>query len=223
MHHSRATERHGALPLLATRAGDIELRIPNLRKGSFFPSILEPCRWIDQALDRSRWRPSLTVSPTVPSTSSPRWCRLRVSKFEESGSLRRAPRDSRRLPHPPPRRCAPRRPRDQIKPSISPPAPNDHVGHDSQGARRGLPVELERMERQRHHGWRRLDLVQLLHQGHLQGVRCVLLPLRFELAEDHGLCEWLGDVRLGLIASDNEEGMGHFGPSPPCRVRNLVV
>ena len=39
--------------LLATRAGDIELRIPNLRKGSFFPSILEPCRRIDQAVYRS--------------------------------------------------------------------------------------------------------------------------------------------------------------------------
>lgn len=37
----------------ATRAGDIELRIPDLRKGSFFPSILEPCRGIDQTLYRS--------------------------------------------------------------------------------------------------------------------------------------------------------------------------
>jgi transposase-like protein len=35
---------------LATQAGDVELRIPKLRKGSFFPSILEPRRRIDQAL-----------------------------------------------------------------------------------------------------------------------------------------------------------------------------
>ncbi len=35
---------------MATQAGDIELRIPKLRKGSFFPSILEPRRRIDQAL-----------------------------------------------------------------------------------------------------------------------------------------------------------------------------
>jgi transposase-like protein len=35
---------------LATQAGDIELKIPKLRKGSFFPSILEPRRRIDQAL-----------------------------------------------------------------------------------------------------------------------------------------------------------------------------
>ena len=34
----RVTERNGARPrLLATKAGDIELRIPKLRKGSFFP------------------------------------------------------------------------------------------------------------------------------------------------------------------------------------------
>ena len=45
------TDRNGSRPrLLATQAGDIELRIPKLRKGSFFPSILEPRRRIDQAL-----------------------------------------------------------------------------------------------------------------------------------------------------------------------------
>lgn len=48
---SRTTERNGARPrLLATKAGDVRLRIPKLRKGSFFPSILEPRRRIDQAL-----------------------------------------------------------------------------------------------------------------------------------------------------------------------------
>ena len=35
---------------MTTQAGDIGLRIPKLRKGSFFPSILEPRRRIDQAL-----------------------------------------------------------------------------------------------------------------------------------------------------------------------------
>jgi len=49
--NTRVTERNGSRPrLVATQAGDIELRIPNLRKGSFFPSILEPRRRIDQAL-----------------------------------------------------------------------------------------------------------------------------------------------------------------------------
>ena len=48
---TRITDRNGSRPrLVATQAGDIELRIPKLRKGSFFPSILEPRRRIDQAL-----------------------------------------------------------------------------------------------------------------------------------------------------------------------------
>jgi transposase-like protein len=47
----RVTERNGTRPkLLATKAGDVQVRIPKLRKGSFFPSILEPRRRIDQAL-----------------------------------------------------------------------------------------------------------------------------------------------------------------------------
>jgi transposase-like protein len=48
---TRTTERNGARDrLLATQAGDVELRIPKLRKGSYFPVILEPRRRIDQAL-----------------------------------------------------------------------------------------------------------------------------------------------------------------------------
>jgi DNA-binding transcriptional ArsR family regulator len=48
---SRTNERKGSRPrMLATKAGDIDLRIPKLRKGSFFPLILEPRRRIDQAL-----------------------------------------------------------------------------------------------------------------------------------------------------------------------------
>ncbi len=47
----RTNERNGHRPrLLATRAGDIELGIPKLRRGSFFPSILEHRRRIDRAL-----------------------------------------------------------------------------------------------------------------------------------------------------------------------------
>lgn len=47
----RITERNGTRPkTLATVAGDLNLGIPKLRKGSFFPSILEPRRRIDQAL-----------------------------------------------------------------------------------------------------------------------------------------------------------------------------
>ena len=48
---NRATERNGHRPrLLATQAGDLELKIPKLRKGSFLPSVLEPRRRIDRAL-----------------------------------------------------------------------------------------------------------------------------------------------------------------------------
>src|SRR4051794_37949413 len=48
---SRTTERNGHRPrLLTTKAGDVRLAIPKLRTGSFFPSVLEPRRRIDQAL-----------------------------------------------------------------------------------------------------------------------------------------------------------------------------
>lgn len=48
---SRTNERNGSRPrMLATKAGDIDLRIPKLRKGSFFPLTLKPRRRIDQAL-----------------------------------------------------------------------------------------------------------------------------------------------------------------------------
>ena len=48
---SRTTERNGTRPrLLTTHAGDIQLAVPKLRAGAFFPSILSPRRRIDQAL-----------------------------------------------------------------------------------------------------------------------------------------------------------------------------
>ena len=48
---SRLNERNGTRPrVLSTKAGDVELRLPKLRKGSHFPTILEPRRRIDQAL-----------------------------------------------------------------------------------------------------------------------------------------------------------------------------
>ena len=48
---TRVTDRNGSRPrLLRTKAGDVALSIPKLRTGSFFPSILQPRRRIDQAL-----------------------------------------------------------------------------------------------------------------------------------------------------------------------------
>jgi transposase-like protein len=47
----RVTRRNGSRPkVLDTRAGTVELAIPKLREGSFFPSLLEPRRRVDQAL-----------------------------------------------------------------------------------------------------------------------------------------------------------------------------
>jgi putative transposase len=48
---TRTNERNGHRQrMLATQAGDIELKIPKLSHGSFFPSLLAPRRRIDQAL-----------------------------------------------------------------------------------------------------------------------------------------------------------------------------
>jgi putative transposase len=48
---TRTAQRNGTRErLLSTKAGDIDLRIPKLRQGSFFPSILERRRRIDRAL-----------------------------------------------------------------------------------------------------------------------------------------------------------------------------
>jgi transposase-like protein len=48
---TRTAHRNGTRArLLSTKAGDVELRIPKLREGSFFPALLEPRRRIDRAL-----------------------------------------------------------------------------------------------------------------------------------------------------------------------------
>jgi transposase-like protein len=47
----RTTHRNGSRSrVLSTKTGDVELRIPKLRSGSFFPALLEPRRRIDRAL-----------------------------------------------------------------------------------------------------------------------------------------------------------------------------
>jgi putative transposase len=47
----RTAHRNGTRArLLSTKAGDVELKIPKLREGSFFPALLEPRRRIDRAL-----------------------------------------------------------------------------------------------------------------------------------------------------------------------------
>ena len=48
---TRTTRRNGSRPRkVSSKAGDLLLKIPKIRKGSFFPSILERRRRIDEAL-----------------------------------------------------------------------------------------------------------------------------------------------------------------------------
>lgn len=62
---TRTNQRNGARQrVLSTPAGDIELRIPKVRVGSFFPSLLEPRRRVDQAL----WAVIMTAYITGTST-----------------------------------------------------------------------------------------------------------------------------------------------------------
>ena len=50
---TRTNQRNGhRARLLSTKAGDVELAIPKMRRGSFFPSVLERRRRIDRALYR---------------------------------------------------------------------------------------------------------------------------------------------------------------------------
>jgi putative transposase len=62
---SRLAQRNGHRPkLVSTPAGDIEVGIPKLRTGSFFPELLEPRRRIDKAL----WAVIMTAYITGTST-----------------------------------------------------------------------------------------------------------------------------------------------------------
>lgn len=62
---ARLVQRNGHRPkLVSTPAGDIEVGIPKLRKGSFFPELLEPRRRIDRAL----WAVIMTAYITGTST-----------------------------------------------------------------------------------------------------------------------------------------------------------
>jgi putative transposase len=61
----RSNQRNGSRSrLLSTPAGDVELRIPKVRVGSFFPSLLEPRRRVDKAL----WGVIMTAYTTGTST-----------------------------------------------------------------------------------------------------------------------------------------------------------
>lgn len=62
---TRTNQRNGHRPkLLSTPAGDLDIQIPKLRSGSFFPELLEPRRRIDKAL----WAVIMTAYITGTST-----------------------------------------------------------------------------------------------------------------------------------------------------------
>lgn len=62
---TRTNRRNGARSrVLSTPAGDVELRIPKVREGAFFPSLLEPRRRVDRAL----WAVIMTAYVTGTST-----------------------------------------------------------------------------------------------------------------------------------------------------------
>jgi putative transposase len=62
---TRTAQRNGARDrLVSTPAGDIEVKIPKLRQGSFFPTLLEPRRRVDRAL----WAVIMTAYVTGTST-----------------------------------------------------------------------------------------------------------------------------------------------------------
>lgn len=62
---TRTNRRNGTRSrVLSTPAGDVELQIPKVRSGSFFPSLLEPRRRVDRAL----WAVIMTAYVTGTST-----------------------------------------------------------------------------------------------------------------------------------------------------------
>lgn len=80
---TRTNQRNGTRSkLLATKAGDVELAIPKLRHGSFFPSILERRRRIDRALFAVVMEAYMCMAfrPARSMTWSRRWLRRRGSR-----------------------------------------------------------------------------------------------------------------------------------------------
>ena len=97
----RLTHRNGyrARPW-ATRAGEIELAIPKLRRGSYFPSFLEPRRRSEQALVGGR--AGGVRRRRLDAEGRPGGRVARAADLEERGlaDLRRPGRAGRRVPQP---------------------------------------------------------------------------------------------------------------------------
>src|SRR5271165_1416009 len=87
-----------------TRAGAVELRIPKLRRGSYFPCFLEPRRMAEKAL-AAVIPGGLCPGRLDPLRRRPRQGHGRLGRVEEPGqpAVRRDRREGQRLP------CAPAR------------------------------------------------------------------------------------------------------------------
>ena len=101
---TRTNRRNGARSrVLSTPAGDVELRVPKVREGAFFPSLLEPRRRVDRAL----WAVIMTAyvtgtSPVRSTTWSGRSVSSRDLQVHCLQDLRTARRRGGRLPRPHP-------------------------------------------------------------------------------------------------------------------------
>ena len=74
-----------------TRAGTVELRIPKLRKGSYFPGFLEPRRMAEKALTAVIQEASIQEYRRARSTTwSQPWGRQASRRAKSRGSARRS-------------------------------------------------------------------------------------------------------------------------------------
>ena len=150
----RVTERNGHRPrVLSTKAGDLQVGIPKLRAGSFFPSLLEPRRRIDQALYAVVMEAYVAgrVDPGGRRPGRRDGHRHRHLEVRGVADLRRAGRAGRRVPQPHPRPCrvpvrVPRRhlrprPRRRPRPGRVPGRGRRHRDHRG-GDREVLGVDI---------------------------------------------------------------------------------
>ncbi len=78
-----------------TRAGTIELRIPKQRKGSYFPSFLEPRRMAEKALTAVILEACKACRPARSTISSGRWAARASPRARCRGCARRSTSGSR--------------------------------------------------------------------------------------------------------------------------------
>ena len=199
---SRTAQRNGHRPrVLSTTAGDLELRIPKLRSGSFFPSLLERRRRVDQALFAVVMEAYLHGVSTrkVDDLVKALGADTGISKSEVVPDLRRPGRRGRRLPRPVAGRASVpvRVPRRHLLQGPGEPPGGLPGGGDRHRGPRRRPPGSPRLRCRRLRGRRVLDRVPALVEGPRAGRGAaghLRRPHRAE-AGDRG-----GDARRDLAA-----------------------